>query len=197
MYRLIGSLKTRTLRVCWMLEELGLDYELDQVPPRSAPVTEVNPSGKVPVLATEDGTISESVAIMTYLGDRHGGLTHPAGSYARGHQDAMTHLIVDELDAVLWTAARHSFILPEDKRVAEVKPSLKWEFARNIGRINDRLAGAEYLAGDAPTIPDMLLAHCVNWAEGAKFEVDAPHALAHRDRMVARPAYAKVIQLRG
>lgn len=198
MYRLIGSLKTRAFRVGWMLEELGVAYALEQAAPRTPQVTNINASGKVPVLETDEGTISDSVAIMTFLGDRHGGLSHPAGTYERAQQDAMTQLIVDELDAVLWTAARHSFILPEEQRVPDVKASLKWEFARNIARINDVLAQGTYLAGEAPTIPDLLLVHCTNWAESAKFPVEeARHVLDHRDRMVARPAYQKTVELRG
>lgn len=37
MYKVIGSPKTRAFRVFWMLEELGVDYEIDPAMPRSAP----------------------------------------------------------------------------------------------------------------------------------------------------------------
>lgn len=197
MYRLIGSLKTRAFRVAWMLEELGLSYDLDPAAPRSPEVRALNASGKVPVLETEEGVITDSVAIMTYLCDRHGAFSHPAGNIARGRQDAVTMMLCDDLDAVLWAAARHSFVLPEEHRVPEVKPSLKWEFARNMARIGAQFEGQDYVLGDAPCLPDFLLAHCTNWADAATFEFDAPWVRAHRDRMVARPAYRKATKLRG
>ena len=50
MYKLIGSPKTRAIRVLWMLEELGADYEIDPATPHSETVFAINPSGKVPAL---------------------------------------------------------------------------------------------------------------------------------------------------
>ena len=197
MYRLIGHLKTRSFRVAWILEELGVAYSHLDVTPGTSEVAALDVGGKVPVLETEDGVIRDSVAIMTYLTDRHGAFTHPAGSFARGQQDAVTTQILDELEGALWMAAKHSFILPEELRVAEVKPSLKWEFERNINRVADRLGTAEYFAGDEPTVPDFLLTHVLNWAAGAKFPFENDALTAHHARMTARPAYAKVIQMRG
>ena len=49
MYKLYGSLTSRSFRVMWMLEELGLDYEYDACGPRTEEIYALNPSGKVPV----------------------------------------------------------------------------------------------------------------------------------------------------
>jgi len=81
------------------------------------------------------------------------------------------HQINDEIDALLWTAARHSFVLPADKRVPDVKDSLKWEFARNLDRITDQISGP-FLMGDTLTIADLLLVHCGGWAISAKFPME-------------------------
>ena len=51
---------------------------------------------------------------------------------ARARQDSVVHMLLDEFDAVLWTSARHSFILPEERRLPEIKDSLKWEFATSV-----------------------------------------------------------------
>ena len=197
MYRLIGHLKTRSFRVAWILEELGVAYTRLDVIPASAEVAALNVGGKVPVLETDDGMIRDSVAIMTFLTDRHGAFTHPAGSFERARQDAVTTQILDELEGALWMAAKHSFVLPEELRVAELKPSLKWEFERNTKRVADQLGAAEYFVGDEPTVPDFLLTHVLNWAEGAKFPFENDALMAHRARMTARPAYARVMQMRG
>ena len=132
MYTVIGKVNTRTFRVLWTLEELGQPYERLDAGPRSDDALAHNPLGKIPALKDGDAVLTDSVAIMTYLADKHGSLTAPAGTVARAHQDAMTLWLIDEFDAVLWAAAKHSFVLPEDQRVPQVKESLKAEFARSV-----------------------------------------------------------------
>jgi glutathione S-transferase len=129
-YKVIGSVKSRTMRVLWMLEEIGVPYDHVAAAPRSEEVTRFNPAGKVPVLIADGVPITDSVAIMTFLGDRHDALTHTPGTLERARQDSLTQAIIDEFDAALWMAARHSFVLPEDKRMPEIKDSLRWEFER-------------------------------------------------------------------
>ena len=117
MYRVIGPTRTRTLRVLWALEELDQPYDHVGAMPHAEEVVAFNPAGKVPVLVVGGVPITDSLAIMTYLADKHGRLTFPAGTLERARQDSLTQFINDEFDQILWTAARHSFILPEDRRV--------------------------------------------------------------------------------
>ncbi|MEL7117619.1 MAG: glutathione S-transferase N-terminal domain-containing protein, partial [Pseudomonadota bacterium] len=138
MYKLIGSIRTRAARVAWLLEELDLEYEYVHAPPRSEAVLEHYSAGKIPVLVVDDQPLTDSVAIMTYLADTHGKLTFPAGTIERAVQDGHTHFINEEMDAILWMASRHGFILPEDKRVPEVRDSLMWEYERSMTRLEDR-----------------------------------------------------------
>ena len=195
MYTVIGGLRSRTFRVLWMLEELGQEYEHRPAAPQSDDVNALNPSGKVPVLLDGDAVLTDSTAIMTYLADRHGALTYPAGSLDRARQDGHTQFILDEMDATLWTASRHSFILPEEMRVPQIKDSLKWEFERALGRLADRLDGRDYLMGDRATIPDLIATHCGNWAVSAKFPEPPAPVAAYFDRMRARDAYRRVQKL--
>jgi glutathione S-transferase len=190
MYELIGNPRTRAFRVLWMLEELELDYTHDKASPGSEAVRRHNASGKVPVLVEDGVVITDSAAIMTYLADKHGKLTYPAGSIERAQQDAFTHMILDEMDAVLWTAVRHTFVLPEDKRVPEVKEPLRWEFERTQNRLVERMGAGPYLMGDSMTVPDILAGHCGSWAVNAKF----PLTEAFKDyskRLTTRDAYQR------
>jgi len=194
MYKVYGKVTSRAFRVLWMLEEIGEPYEFIDAGPRSDTVRALNPSGKIPVLQDGDAILTDSVAIMTYLADKHGKLTCPAGTIERAQQDALTHCILDELDALLWTAGRHSFALPEDKRVPEIKDSLKWEFDRNLTRLADRLKGP-FLMGDRITLTDILLQHCLNWAFGSKFPVANEKFLAYGKAMRGRDAFKRVMAL--
>lgn len=192
MLTLIGAKGTRTRRVLWALEELGLDYAHQPHRPRSEEVIRLNPSGKVPVLIDGDTVITDSIAILHYLADRHGALTFPAGTLARARQDSFTFRIVDEIEGPLWTAARHSFILPEEKRVPAIKDSLKWEFAASLARLAADLGDGPFLMGGTMTVPDIVLAHCGGWAGQAGFPVDEPNVTAFLARMRARPAAERV-----
>lgn len=194
MYKVIGSRSTRAIRVLWILEELQQPYVHVPAKPRSAEALAANPSGKVPALLVDDEPLTDSVAIMTYLADRHGALTHPAGTLGRARQDALTLMILDEVENLLWMAARHSFILPEEQRVAEVKPSLKWEFEQAMPRLNAALQGP-FLMGEAMTLPDILLCHCLGWADRAGFPDPGPTLAAYRTRLEGREAFRKVAEL--
>jgi glutathione S-transferase len=192
-YRVIGGTKSRTLRVLWMLAEIGQPYTHVPSAPRSDDVKSFNPAGKIPVLVSDGVPITDSVAIMTFLADRHDRLTFAPGTLDRARQDSLTNCIIDEFDAVLWTAARHSFVLPEDKRLPAIKDSLKWEFDRAQSNFVSRMAeDGPFLMGPKITIPDLLLAHCLGWALNAKFPVQADFADYAR-RMRARPAYVRAL----
>lgn len=190
MYTVVGGARSRAFRVLWALEELGIAYEHLNEGPRSDKVLELNPSGKVPVLLDGDQVITDSTAILTYLADKHGALTHPAGTIARAQQDAHLHFVLDEMDSVLWTASKHSFVLPEAMRVPEIKPSLKEEWRQSVERLDQRLAG-DFLAGDNLTVPDIVACHCIGWAVVAKFPVENDRVKAWSKALRNRPAYQR------
>ena len=192
MIKVIGARASRAFRGLWLLEELGVAYEHIPAKPRSPEVIALTGAGKVPALEVEGQIITDSTAIMSYLADAHGGLTAQAGTISRARQDAVLHLLLDEMDSVLWAAARHSFVLPEDRRVPEVKPAMIADYAASLPRIEAALEGP-FLMGEEMTVPDILLTHCLGWAERAKFP-EAPQALQdYRARMEAREAFARAM----
>ncbi len=188
MYKVIGAMRSRAFRVMWMLEELGQPYTHISAAPQSPEARTYNPSGKIPALLDGDAVLTDSVAIMTYLADKHGALTAPAGTIARAQQDAMTLWLVDEFDAILWSAAKHTAVLPEDKRVPAVIDSLKFEFERACAKLSERLEGP-YLMGDDITVPDLLACHCLNWAMGAKFPRTDEKLFNYAKALRNRPAF--------
>lgn len=198
-YRVVGSVRSRTLRVLWALEELGLRYEHDPAPPRSETIIALNPSGKVPALVADGTVLTDSVAIVQYLADRHGagpgGLTHAAGTLERGLQDGLTQFVIEEVDGPLWTAAKHRFVLPEELRVPQVKETARAEFARAMDLLARRLDdGRPYLTGETFTVPDLILGHCAGWAQAVKFEVPDGPVRAHAERARARPALSRAMR---
>lgn len=195
MYTVIGSVKSRAMRVLWLLEEMGEAYEHVPAGPRSEDAFKFNPSGKIPALRDGDEVITDSVAIMTYLADKTGTFTAPAGTIARARQDAMTFWLIDEFDAVLWMAAKHSFVLPEKLRMPGIKETLKAEFTRSADTLAERLEGP-FLMGDEMTVPDILAVHCINWSIGAGFPRLNDTVNEWAAKLRDRPAF-KTAQARG
>ena len=192
MYTVIGPVKSRALRVMWMLEELGQPYEHIDAAPRSDAARTYNPSGKVPALIDGAEVLTDSMAIITYLADKHGKLTAPAGTVARARQDAMTFWLLDEFDAILWAAAKHSFVLPEDQRMPAIKETLKAEFAAAADQLAAKLDGP-FLMGDQITIADILACHCLNWAIVAGFARVDDRLFAYGKNLRQRPAFQAAV----
>ncbi len=191
MYRVLGTANTRAFRVMWMLDELDQPYDHVPAQPQSEGVVAFNPSGKVPVMIDDGTPITDSTAIIQYLADRHGALTHKAGTIERARQDSLTQFLLDEFDAVLWTAARHTFILPEELRVSAIKDTLRWEFQRSQEILKQRVGGGPYLMGEMMTVPDIILTHCLGWAQAARFPLMDCWDEKYLVRMRARPAYLR------
>ena len=82
--------QSRAVRTVWLLEEIGLPYELEkfqlgQKEMRAPDYTAINPNGRVPTLVDGDVTISESTAIAQYLAAKHAPELAPgpeAGNFA-------------------------------------------------------------------------------------------------------------------
>jgi len=145
------------------------------------------------VLRDGEALIIDSVAAITYLTDKHGACTYPAGTPERGRQDSYLHFALDEMDSVLWSAAKATFVLPEEHRVEAIKNVNRFEFARSMDWLDARLGDGPWLMGDRFTVPDLIMGHCAGWAENAKFGFDQPRVQAYFERVLARPARAEAI----
>ncbi|KAL1496354.1 hypothetical protein AB1Y20_016310 [Prymnesium parvum] len=174
---LVGSANFfRGFRNAWMLEELGAAWHHDPAKPRSKAARSVNPFGKVPTLLDGDITIYDSVAINNYLGDKFRELRvgptliPPPGTALRARYEQLVCTTHSELDAQgLWIHRKHASevaqylggLNPEATEVAR-KHSL-----HVIDVLADELAqsGGPYLLGHGFSAADILLVHCMDWAE--------------------------------
>lgn len=193
MYQVIGSARSRAIRVFWMLEEIEQDYEIIHAAARSEAITAVNPSGKVPALIVEGQVVIDSVAIMQYLADRHQALTFEAGGLERAQQDSFTQFGVDEMDGILWAASKHKFVYPPEFRIAATMEGAKWDFARAMKVLETRLGDNEFVMGDKITVPDLLISHCAGWASSMKFELPESKLGDYFKRMRGRPALKRAM----
>jgi len=194
---LYGSPRSRATRVTWMLEEIGVDYDyrpvaLTQGEGRQPPYLSLNPTGKVPTLVDGELVLAESAAILTYLGDKYAlsGLVPHTGGAARAKYNQWCYYCLSELEQPLWTLAKHSFVLPEAKRVAAVKDTARWEFAQAAKVLARQLENPSYVLGEHFSAADILIGHTLSWALNIKIELNDT-LQTYADRVLARPALAR------
>ena len=193
MLTLIGPKGGRTFRVLWTLEELGLDYEHDVARPHSEGIYAVNPLGQAPALRDGDNVLTDSLAIMNYLADRAGKLTHPPGTPERALMEARINFVLTELEAPIWLMARHGFVLPKEQRTPGMRAVAEADFARAEAKFDKLIGDADYFAGDSFTLADIFAADLARWAEGAKITLASDTFKAHHARMADRPGWKRAI----
>jgi glutathione S-transferase len=190
MIKLFYVPNTRSTRPRWMLEELGVPYELVRMTAAQTKTPEylkVHPLGKVPALQDEGVTVIESAAIIAYLADRFPdqGLAPPAGQ--RGAYYQWIIFAMATLEPALAAVVYHTRLRPEEKRVPLIAAEGRASFdaaARAIA------LDGEYLLGRF-SAADIVLGSVVLWGASAKLLEDLPELKAYADRLRARPAWAR------
>ena len=188
---LIGPKGGRTFRVLWTLEELGIDYTHEVANPHSEGVYAVNPLGQIPALRDDDTVLTDSLAIMHYLSDRIGKLTHAPGTPERALVDARINFVLTEMEAPIWLMARHGFVLPKDQRAPGMRAVAEADFARAEAKFDILIGNADYFAGDTFTLADIFAADMARWATGAKIGLTSDKYKAHFERMQSRPGWKR------
>lgn len=195
MLQLYNFPKTRGFRVTWMLEELEAEYEFKLVPFgangfASEDYLKINPAGKVPALRDGDMLLTESAAIVTYLGDKfpEKQLVPPPGTAARAKYNQWCYFVLSELEQPLWTKGKHTFVLPPDKRVPAVIETAAWEFRKALSILSKGLEGNKYILGDSFSAADILVGHTLTWAETAKQPVEFQNVTDYAELILGRDA---------
>ncbi len=204
--KLYGMQQSRSFRCLWALEEAGLPY--DYVPvklrteatdPASAQHPDylaLNIQGKVPTLEEGDLLLTESVAILYYLGRLapESGLLPQGDPAQRAKFDELVAFVLAELEQPLWSKGKHVFALPEEWRIPQMLETAKFEFSKAVNALDHLLSCSEYAVADRFSFADILLAHTFNWA--IRFEFDVPaHYVELRDRHYDRPAAKRAMAI--
>jgi len=208
---------SRSQRVLWLLEELGLPYEIKPyqrdaktmlAPPE---LREVHPLGKSPVITDGDLTIAESGAIVEYLIDTYGdGRLKPAPGtperlrytywlhYAEGSAmpPLLMKLVFDEVER----APMPFFVKPIAKAISgKVKKTfINPQIKTHLDFMEGELGKATWFAGKEFTGADIQLSFALEAAASrAGLNEKRPHLMAWLKRIHARPAYKRALKKGG
>ena len=195
-----GGTTGRTMRAHWALHELGVEYEAKLIGPRTGETQSetfraLSIKEKVPVLVDGDLVLTESAAIVTYLGDKYGGLTPPFRSADRARYNEWTSYMLTELDAhTLYVIRKHRDLAEVYGEAPAAVETARDGFNKQIKWAEVRLDNGPFAVGEAFSGVDILLTCCLDWACAAGFELGA--ALdAYRARHHERPAYRSAAKL--
>lgn len=193
MIKLYGTPPTRALRAMWLLNELGLEYEVVPVDlphgeHRRPEFLALNPAGRVPVLVDGDVVLNESVAIQLYLADRHPqAKLIPETPAQRAEMYRWLLFMVTEVEQPLWRIARHTFIYAEDQRLPPDVEIASRECREMLQVAERHMQGREFFVGNRLSVADFNAAYVLDWASEAGLLDGAPTLSAWRQKMYARP----------
>ena len=208
---------SRSQRVLWLLEELGLPYEIKKyqrdaqtmlAPPE---LRKVHPLGKSPVITDGEATLAESGAIIEYLLERYGnGRFVPAAGtperlryrywlhFAEG--SAMPPLLLKLIFERLKVTKMPFFAKPVARGIANkvlgtmVDPNLK----RQLDFMEAELGRSEWFAGNEFSAADIQMSFPVEAsAQRAGLDASRPKLMAFLKRIHARPAYQRALERGG
>ncbi|MBW4465585.1 MAG: glutathione S-transferase family protein [Pegethrix bostrychoides GSE-TBD4-15B] len=184
---------TRSIRVRWMLQELGVDFEAVTVNLRAGEhrqpeFLKLNPAGKVPVLVDEDLVLTESVAIVLYLAEKYPdkGLV-PTDLRQRSQFYRWILFSATELEQPLWRISRHTSLYPEHLRLPAEVALAQQDFTNMAAVIEDHMQERQFLMGESVTAADFVCAYTLDWANEIRLLDNCPQLLQYIERMYARP----------
>jgi glutathione S-transferase len=186
--------RTRSVRVRWLLEELGLPYELRRVTfnvPKQA-FAQDTPLGKLPVIEDGEVTICESGAIVEYILERYGDgrLAPPVGSPLRGEFLQWVHFaeatVFPPLGVIVW----HRLYKGDADQIPGVIESARERALAAIEFVARGLAGKTYLLGDEFSAADIMMGFTLLAARLLGVLDDGHPVLdPYLARLQARPAF--------
>lgn len=208
---------SRSHRIVWLLEELGLDYEIQryQRDPKTmlapAALRAVHPLGKSPVITDGDLTIAESGAIVDYLVERYGGgqLAPAAGTperlrytywlhYAEG--SAMSPLLLKLVFDKIETAPMPFFVKPIAKAISgKAKSSfIEPQITQHLDYLEAELGKSDWFAGNEFSGADIQLSFPLEAAAArGGLNHSRPRLMNFLQRIHARPAYQRAVARGG
>jgi glutathione S-transferase len=196
--------RTRSNRVVWLCEEMGLPYtvhlcEILKPPPE---IVEKNPGGTYPLTLDGDVVLFESVVTLEYLTETYGPTDLVIGRDEPGYWDYRQVLhwgeatLAAPINAIVGTA----YLAPEDQRHNITSKVITLSMKKRLGLLADRLKSSDYVAGNRFTIADISAAYAVILALRTEIlglkDLIAEDLIAYAQRLIDRPAYQRMLKVK-
>jgi glutathione S-transferase len=187
---------TRSIRVRWALQELDVPFEsvivdLTKGEHKRPAFLKLNPAGKLPALVDGDRVLTESVAIVLYLAEKYPDknlLPRDIGARAECYRWLM--FAATELEQPVWRIAKHTAILPKEKRIDADVALAREDFASMAAVLDQHMRGRTFVAADQMTVADFVTAYTLDMSSMAGLLDPFNELKRYVAEMYARPKAA-------
>lgn len=192
--------QSRSQRILWLLEELGLEYELvfykrdPETWLAPAQLKEISPLGKSPVLEDGGRMRTESGAIIDYLVRRHGG-GRLAPNPASDLYDDYVHWLHYAEGSAMLPMMLTLYVGRLGEAGAPLQPRIRSESANHLGYIEQTLKAKEFIVGEHFSAADIQITFVLDAARRFGYLDSRPALGSYLDRMHARPAHQRALEL--
>jgi glutathione S-transferase len=193
--------RARSFRVLWMLEELGLDYELRVLPfpPRvfAREYLEVNPLGTIPYYVEGDARMTESSMICHWLATRHEAPKLWVSPDEPGHAAYLNFVSYGEATLTFPLAVhfRYTQVEPEPRRIPQAAEDYKRFFIGRLKLIEPVLERNRWLCGERFTAADVSVGFALHFARTLHLQDGfKPQVLEYLERVEQRDAFARAVR---
>ena len=191
--------RARSARVIWLLEELGVPYQLhtlefSEAALQSPDHLKLHPLGLVPVVQDGELTMIESGAILEYLLERYakGRLAPSPASSLRPEYLQWFHFGEATLANYVSDIVRNRFGFPESERSEAVVEYARRRLRKSLDFVDKTLADREYILGPEFTAADIMVSYGIVMARITKeLPGEFSNVGAYLERLKQRPAYSK------
>ncbi|MEX6397706.1 glutathione S-transferase family protein [Providencia hangzhouensis] len=182
--------RSRSLRVLWALEELGVDYETVKVDMFSDEPKAKSPHsrGKVPFMVDGDVSIEETFAICHYLCHKFPKENfYPSDIKEQSVIESYISFALTDLESPIWNLLKQLVFVPEEKRILPLVDYFKTE-SENVTKQIKFDENNEWVTGDNFTLADIFLSHTLLWARLCHISLK-PALNDYLDRATSRSSY--------
>ncbi|MDC9580590.1 glutathione S-transferase family protein [Xenorhabdus sp. PR6a] len=184
--------KSRSLRVLWTLEELGVSYDtikvdlLNDIPS----VTSPHSRGKVPFMVDGDISIEETLSICLYLCEKYPEKNfYPTALKEKSIINSWLSFALTDLESPIWNLLKQLIFISEKKRSLELVNYFRKESEQVINQLKfDK--GSEWIAGNNFTLADIFMSHTLLWAKVCGISI-SPAINDYINRATNRASYLK------
>lgn len=184
--------KSRSFRVVWLLEEMGMHYEtvkVDIFDPDSC-IKTLHPRGQVPFLVDGDVSVAETLAICLYIVEKQAPTSlYPVDAVQRAAVHSCLSYTLTDLESPVWNLLKQQVFVPQDKRNPGLIAYSQQEANKAVGQVT-LPDSCEWIAGPHFTLADIFMTHTLLWAKACGIAI-RPDMADYLDRAMSRPAYLR------